>query len=384
MSRSIGHSQTNGWARRCALALVCLASLAHADVTRAVTISMQPLTSFGGLGTGWLPPANFAVGGTGDLIRDLAFNPVTGNLLVATATNAIRVNAVTGTFGSALLTGGTISGGARGFNTVAVTDDGVVYGGNLSTNSTTSPYKVYRWADESATPTVHYSGNAGLAGARIGDDLTANGVDASGLLAAGFGASPVVAGNNSFATVTTGNAGGSATAVAYTGGAAGDFRLGITFGDADTVLGTQAQSVRRVSFTGASGSLDGTTTLDVLTERGLVYFTAYGTPLLATQEWGSGATTNTVRLYDATNLLSTGAVSFLQSANLTTGTIPNGNAIGGMAVGTVNGTPTLYALATNNGIQAFQIVPEPSTGMIVAGATVGLAALMLRRRRQNA
>ncbi|MGI9177374.1 MAG: hypothetical protein ACR2IT_05900, partial [Pirellulales bacterium] len=70
------------------------------------SISMQPLTTFGS--NGWLAPASFATGGTGDAIRDLAFNPATGNLLVATSTTAIPVNAVTGTFGTAHLTGGTI------------------------------------------------------------------------------------------------------------------------------------------------------------------------------------------------------------------------------------------------------------------------------------
>jgi hypothetical protein len=118
----------------------------------------------------------------------------------------------------------------------------------------------------------------------------------------------------------------------------------------------------------------------VLTERGLLYFTAYGTPLLATQEWGSGATTNTVRLYNATNLLSSGSVSFIQSINLTTSTNANGNAIGGIAYGEVNGTPTIYALSTNNGIQALQIVPEPSTMLVVGACSVGLSAMMLRRR----
>jgi hypothetical protein len=348
----------------------------------AVTISMQPLTTFGS--NGWLAPASFATGGTGDAIRDIAFNPVTGNLLLATSTTPIPVNAVTGTFGTALLTGGTITGGARAFNTVAVTSDGVIYGGNLSSNSTTSPYKVYRWADQAATPTLHYSGNAGLAGSRVGDDLAAFGADATGFLAAGFGSTPVVAGNDSFTTVTTGNSAGTAAAVAYTGGAAGDYRLGITIADANTVLGTQAQIVRQVSFLGTSGTLDFSTSLNVLTERGLLYFTAYGTPLLATQEWGTGATTNTVRLYNATNLLSSGSVSFIQSINLTTSTNANGNAIGGIAYGEVNGTPTIYALSTNNGIQALQIVPEPTTTAVALACGAGLAALMRRRgRRQN-
>jgi hypothetical protein len=73
-------------------------------------------------------------------------------------------------------------------------------------------------------------------------------------------------------------------------------------------------------------------------------------------------------------------VSFIQSINLTTSTNANGNAIGGIAYGEVNGTPTIYALSTNNGIQALQIVPEPSTMLVVGACSVGLSAMMLRRR----
>lgn len=356
----------------------------------AVTITMQALSSFGS--SGWLQPSAFpgAAGvvstGTGDRIRSIAFNPVSNNLLYASGTSLYSLNAASGSNFTQLsnsgVSGGTVSGGiSRILSTVSVTNDGVIYGTNLSTNSTTTPYKVYRWATEASSPTNHYSGNAGLAGARVGDDLAANGNDGSGLLAAGFGSSPSVAGNNTFTTVTTGNAGGTATAVAYTGGAAGDFRLGITFGDANTVIGTQGTNMRLVSFLAASGTLDFSRTL-LTTERGLLYFTAYGTPLMATQEWGTGVTTNTVRLYDASALLTTGSMTFLQSINLTTSTNANVNAIGDLAVGTVNGTPTIYALSTNNGIQALQILPEPSTTVLVAGSTAGLAAMMLRRRRK--
>jgi hypothetical protein len=297
------------------------------------------------------------------------------------------MNASTGAIGAELsnagVSGGSASGGiTRTLGTVSVTSDGVLYGSNLSTNSTTTPYKVYRWSDASATPTTHYNGDAGLAGARVGDDLAAFGADGTGFLAAGFSNSPSVTGNNSFTTLSTGASGGTATAVSYAGGAAGDYRLGITIPDSNTVIGTQGTNMRIVSFLGTSGTLDFSRTL-LATERGLLYFTAYGTPLMATQEWGTGATTNRVRLYDATNLLTTGSMTLLQFANLTTSTNTNGNAIGDMAFGVVNGVPTIYALSTNNGIQAFQIVPEPSTiGMLAMGG-IGAAAYGWRKRRKT-
>jgi hypothetical protein len=374
------------------VALSGLAGSAH-----AVTISMQALTTFGS--NGWLPPASFpgdggvVSTGTGDRIRSVAFNPVSGNLLYASGTSLYSMSATSGSVITQLsnsgVTVGTSSGGiSRTLGTVAVTSDGIIYGSNLSANTSTTDYKVYRWASEAATPTTHYAGNAGLPGARVGDNLAVNGSDSTGMLAAGFSNNPTVAGNNSFTTVTTG---GVATvgAVSYTGGAAGDFRLGISFANANTVLGAQGGSasarIRAVSFVGTTGSLISSgTPVAPGTERGLLYFTAYGTPLLATQEWGSGVTTNTVRLYDATSLLSTGSLGLIQSINLTTGTNANSNAIGDLAYGMVGGTPTIYALSTNNGIQAFQIVPEPSTTVVVAGCTAGLAALMLRRRGRNA
>jgi hypothetical protein len=355
---------------------------------------MQPLTSFGGLGTGWMPPSAFPAGpggvtttGTGDRIRSVAFNPISGNLLYASGTSLYPVNAVTGVIGTELsnsgISGGSASGGiTRTLSTVGVTNDGVIYGSNLSTNSTTTSFKVYRWANQSSTPSTHYSGNAGLAGVRVGDDLAVLGTDGSGFLAAGFGSSPSVTGNNSFTTVSTGTSGGSAAAVSYTGGAAGDFRLGITVADSNTVIGTQGTNMRIVSFLGTSGTLDFSRSL-LTTERGLLYFNAYGTPLMATQEWGTGVTTNTVRLYNATNLLTTGSMTFLQSINLTTSTNANANAIGGIAFGEVSGTPTIYALSTNNGIQALQIVPEPTTTLAVGVCTVGLAGMMLRRRKDR-
>jgi hypothetical protein len=357
--------------------------LAACSSSFAQSISMQALTTFGS--NGWLQPSAFpTTTGTGDRIRSLAFNPLSGNLLYASGTSLYSMNATSGSviteLSNAGVSGGSASGGiTRILGTVSVTNDGAIYGSNLSTNSATTAYTLYRWASEASAPTAHYSGNAGLAGARVGDNLAVSGNDGSGLLAAGFSNSPSVVGNNSFTTITTGTTGGTATAVAYTGGAAGDFRLGITFGDADTVIGTQGTNMRLVSFLGASGTLDFSRTL-LATERGLLYFTAYGTPLMATQEWGSGATTNTVRLYNASTLLTTGSMTFLQSINLTTSTNANVNAIGDLAVGTVNGTPTVFALSTNNGIQALQIVPEPSTMLVVGACSVGLSAMMLRRR----
>jgi len=144
-----------------------------------------------------------------------------------------------------------------------------------------------------------------------------------------------------------------------------------------SVIGTQNSALLPyATFSGSNATLVSNNALpNGGSQRGVGYGSAYGTPLLATIDTVS----NTVRLYDATNLA---APVQLSTLNLTTGTVSNGNATAQVLFGSLGGQPVLYALNSNNGIQAFQIVPEPSTTVLVAGSTAGLAAMMLRRRRK--
>ena len=71
----------------------------------------------------------------------------------------------------------------------------------------------------------------------------------------------------------------------------------------------------------------------------------------------------------------------LASGNNTTGMLTaNGNGTGGVSWGSVTGnSATLYAMSTNQGIQAFTFtVPEPTSALPLA---LGLFALLARRRR---
>lgn len=102
----------------------------------------------------------------------LAYNPATGHLLVLSRTgpNAIYIlNSATGAqLGSLDMTG--VSGGTIAALRVCVTDDGVIYMNNLVTNAN---LKIYRWANESAAPTVAFDQNISVA--RIGDDMDVTG-----------------------------------------------------------------------------------------------------------------------------------------------------------------------------------------------------------------
>lgn len=363
-------------------ALIHKLSLAALMVLVAMTarvseaqITLQALTTFGG-GDGWLSPTE--AGGTlavSNQVRSLAFDPSTTTLVIPSGGNTLqRLNATTGALQGTTFNNTGVSGGSGAtLNTVAVTSDGIIYASNLTTNSSTSAFKVYRWTSDAGAPTVSYNGTGGVAGVRVGDNIAVTGADASGLL--GFGYSTT---SNGFGIITTGAA-GTATGVTFTSTAnpaAGAFRLGMAFVTPSSVIGTQNSSLLpNATFSGASATLVSNNTLpNGGSQRGVAYGSAYGTPLLATIDTGS----NQVRLYDATTLASP---TLLSALNLTTGTAAaNANGTAQVAFGILNSQPVLYALNTNNGIQAFSVVPEPGT-IALGLAAAGLGGACLRRRR---
>jgi len=224
-------------------AAVVAASVILIPPTQAAMLTA--LSSFGG-GDGWLAPGDRTYLANDNNQRGLAYNPTTGHVLLVNRTGGLSVNVMDGATGADLgaLTGvGTLTGGTFAGSMIGVAGDGAVYVANLTVNSTTSPFKIYRWANEtSASPTVAFSGNP-LAGSRIGDTLDALGSGTDTLLVAGYGSTPVVAGNNSFAMFSTADGSNYASthiSVGTTPPNAGDFRLGITFLDSDTVIGKQS------------------------------------------------------------------------------------------------------------------------------------------------
>jgi len=364
----------------CALALLLSLAIV-AEQSSAATVTLATKTSWGG-GDGWLAPGDSAFITTGNTERGLAY----GNgevYLVSRAggSNVRRLNPNTGAdLGGLDVTG--VSGGTFAVNVAAVGSDGAIYVSNLTTQSTTSPFKLYRWANNAAAPTVAYSGDGGLAGARLGDSLAMTG---SNRLAAGFGSAPAVAGNNSYSILDV--AGASATPIAFAGTppVGGDFRLGITFVDDTHVLGAQGSSLYRyTSFSGSTGTLIASPLIPdpagATADRLLAYTVLNGLPILAVQSIGDSH----VSIYDVTD---PATPLYLASGNATSGTLTaNGNGTGQLAWGAVttsglSATQTLYAMSTNQGIQAFDVtvtIPEPTT---FAGACLAALALVGGRRR---
>jgi hypothetical protein len=372
---------TNKFGKFSAMVFIVVSLSASAQVT------MAPLASFGG-GDGWLAPGEggYTFLGTANNERGIAYGNGHVYLVSRTGGTFIRIlNPLTGADLGALNNTG-ISGGTFAVNNIGVGGDGKIYVANLTVQSTTSPYKVYSWATEGSAPAVAYSGNGGLAGSRLGDSLAVIGSGSSTLLAAGYNSTPAVAGNNGYAIINPTL--GTATAVGFTGTPpnAGDFRLGITFTDSSHVLGDAGSSLyRNTSFSGTSGTLLGSPALPdpagATADRLMATTLLGGISLLAFQSIGDSH----VSIY---NLTDPNAPVWLVSGNNTSGSLSaNGNGTGELAWGdiTANGdgsfSEILYAMSTNQGIQAFTVtvaaVPEPTTIALLA---LGLAAVVGRKK----
>jgi hypothetical protein len=127
---------------------------------------------------------------TNNLTRGLAYNPVSGNVLVVSrfGSNAVHVlNGATGAkTGNLPYNTGVIAGGTFPVNLVGVADDGVIYVCNLTTDSTNvtpsvGPFRLYRWANESTQPELAFSGDPtfgntlGTNPRRVGDSMAVRG-----------------------------------------------------------------------------------------------------------------------------------------------------------------------------------------------------------------
>lgn len=148
-------------------ALICFASLGYTQVTtlweKSATAGSKPVWETGnttrGIGYG-------LVGGNNRFYvvnRNAAFN----------GKQIFVYNAATGDSVSKLDTTG-VSGGLFPVNDVEVSADGIIYVGNLTTNSSTSAFKVYRYSTEGTAPTVAINYTSATA-YRLGDKFTVTG-----------------------------------------------------------------------------------------------------------------------------------------------------------------------------------------------------------------
>ena len=112
--------------------------------------------------------------GTGNTERGFAYGNVAGNerIYVVTRNGSLSIkvlNADDGTEVGSLNTTG-ISGGTFTLTDVEVSDDGVIFGMNLTTDAA-GIVKIYKWVDEQNAPVVVFENNFGAIAKRIGDNF---------------------------------------------------------------------------------------------------------------------------------------------------------------------------------------------------------------------
>jgi hypothetical protein len=166
------------------LALVAFLNSASAQ------LQLVPLSTFGTNNDGTIRPGDFGytwLTGDGNRYnRGMAFNPVTGHLLIVDRSLGIEsinvIDGLTGAYVSHLNLDATSLGGSSGFvyDQVAVGEDGAIYAGNLTTSSSSIQFILYRWASETDVETMVYGpgdpGNgAGSGNSRWGDTMAVHG-----------------------------------------------------------------------------------------------------------------------------------------------------------------------------------------------------------------
>ncbi len=338
---------------------------AYGAITSAVaTLTVTPTLEVGGLAVLWnlapgsRPYLTTTVGGPPDE-RGMAYNPLTRRVIVVqrSTTTAYVLDGDTGADLWTLNTTGVTGGYTSTYYLlmVGVAEDGVVYAGNMTLHGNTTSFKLYRWANDSAgtVPTVAYSGDPGAGqDLRWGDTLDVRGAGASTQIIIGS------LNTSHFAVLTTANGTNfTSKLVTLTDAPGGAVGSGLAFGTGNTFwckAGLPAPlNLRQASFDLAAGTattvrnyadpafpdslgpIGVNPSLDLL---GGVYAAA-----------ANGG--NSFRLYHLVPTNS--APGFITSTNFAT---DNDNSYSG--TGAVDfGGDRVYALSSNNGLLAMQLVP---------------------------
>lgn len=352
------------------VSLLCTAAALALAGTAAAQATMTPVTAFGT--NGWIAPGASPYVTTGNTERGLAYNPLTGNLVlvarqnVAGISNNVRVlDGATGAdlvgFDNTGMTGGTFVA-----NMVAIADDGAIYVSNLSTTATTN-FKVYKWDAEVlgpvVPPTVVYDALTGLA--RTGDTFAVEGGLVTPAQFAAAGSNAVSASNFIVGSLDGLNTGTAFLSVPGTTTATNDYRLGLTFVDSTTLIGTQGATARLTPFdtVTATAFVSATMPLGGASRRAMDYAVIGGRPVLAVIDTVSSIVT-VLDVTDPSNPVA------IVSGTTTSGTLTaNGNGTGGVAWGAITGnTAKLYAMSSNQGIQAFTVDLSPLGSVTTYGA----------------
>lgn len=296
--------------------------------------------------------------------RGLAYDPVTGDLLLVAQSPTNNVVVLNSTNGAEKyfmnLTG--IASGSAGANTIGVGDDGAVYLANVTANAAGNFYTINRWSDDGQNTTADaiplFSGDPGAAGPtglRWGDNLAVRGSGVATEILTAPGAS-----TNVVCLFTMDSSGAYLLPnLIYVTNAppANSFaQFGIAFGPGTNTFWAKTlnQQLVLVQFDLASGTGGIVYTAPTSVVPGGFRFISTD----SAQKWMGGVMSvasglpDNVRLYDISNYTNSPVLAD-QEVNTTTNqsTFLNGQGTGV----TTFGNGYLFALDSNNGLKAFLI-----------------------------
>ncbi len=340
-----------------------------ANVTVRVPVASPVLTPL------WsLPPGSRPYLNEDFTQRGLAYNPVSGNVIIVSRTGGnllVVLDGATGAEKHRLRTTdadefNVITGGTLPVNMVAVAEDGVVYSGNLVTDGSAAALRLYRWADDGpdTIPTVVTDIPELAVAERWGDTLDARGTGANTQLLLGSRS------GRTFAVVSIPDGvTGSAQVYELTDIAAGGLGLGLAFGEGNTVWGTAGgQPLVHASFDPASGTASLVRSYPAAQIPNNVVHVALNPAekLLAAVAL---ETPDNVQAYDLADLEN--PVLLDQELILTDKANPNGTGSADFGGG------RLYVLNSNNGVLAYTVTKSVPAGPATVAATVTADALTL-------
>ncbi|HEV2395090.1 MAG TPA: hypothetical protein VG146_22290 [Verrucomicrobiae bacterium] len=315
--------------------------------------------------TNGTPGAHLA---TGDVNRGLAFSVLSNQVFVANkgvtgsgTTPAIDVfDGATGSLvGNADTTG--ISGGTFWLDQVAVADDGVFYGANLTTAVGSTAYRLYRWPSWMTVPANVFAGDptgGATIGKRIGDNLAVTGAGTATLILAPVESGTVPTTNVVlFSTLDGTNFNPTLVNISGLPPATGGPVFGIAFFTNNTFLfKPNGAAIYLVQFPVDFASQSSPVTATVVATNAfsgnnlILSFDSVSRFLGAVTPASSGTTlVNLYTLQDFVQGLNSVASTNFASPNA------NGNLTGGAALGGQGKTNFIYALDTNNGLVASRV-----------------------------
>lgn len=337
--------------------------------------TLSPINTFGVTAPGWLAPGDLGSNSDtgGSTLRGIAYHGASNRLILVdrAAPDGPTVRILDGNTGQQVHTlsegENIIAGGTFLMGMADVDDDGNLYVCNLAT-ANTSNFRVYRWSSNAIQnltteiPTVAHGTVSGRI--RTGDSFAVIGSGVNTRLVSAGGSNAT---DSAFTLLTTNNGlNFTASNPVVTGQPAGAFRLGIAFDGQGSVLGKQTGlPLWRAPEAGGVAVSN-----NVADQSETIIGYDPASNLLATVQYiGGVGFANTVRLYRWADFGVPPVL--LDSKNLTNVANPNGNATGAVALGYgPGGKLRVYALNTNNGIQAFEVEMPASNATILSRSVV--------------